>query len=226
MAATTLAPSPANGAVTPRDEQRLVLHSVAWETYTTIGDALDGHRGVRVLYQDGTLTVMVKSREHELFAERLGYFVAWVAAAVGRPCEPCGQMTLRRKDLDAGVEGDKTFYVGPNADKMRGVREVNLEVDPPPDLAIEVELTHPADEALATYAKLGVPEVWRFDAVRWTMTFLRRQDNGQYVVSPNSAAFPALSPQHVIEQLKRAAEAGTTPWLAGLADWARATLQP
>jgi len=226
MTVATLPPAPFANPVDRSAEQRMVLRAVPWETYTQIGEALDRRRDVRLVYHGGTLTLMVKSREHELFAERLGYFVAWVAMAIGRPCEPCGQMTLRRKDLDAGVEGDKTFYVGPNADKMRGVREVNLEIDPLPDLAMEVELTHPADEALATYAKLGVPEVWRFDAVRWTLTFLRRQDDGQYIASPQSVAFPELSPQHVIDQLKRAAEAGTTAWLTGLADWARTTLRP
>lgn len=206
------------------EEQRIILHAIPWNTYTTIGDALDHHREVRLIYDGGTLTFVVKSREHEVLAERFGYLVGMVAAGLSRECESCGQMTLRRKDLDAGVEGDKTFYVGPNAVRMRGVKNVTLETDPPPDLAIEVEVSHSADEAIATYARLGVPEVWRFDAAQSSVTFLRLADDGRYVAAPRSSAFPELLPEHVTEQLKAAAELGQTTWLVGLLDWARATL--
>lgn len=225
MTLTTLAhPAPKAQASAPAD-QRLVLRGVRWETYTTIGDTLDRHREVRLVYLRGTLTFMVKSRAHEVFAERFGYFVGMVAVGLGRECEACGQMTLQRKDLDAGVEGDKTFYIGPNAVRMRGVKNVNLETDPPPDLAIEVEVSHPADEAIATYARLGIPEVWRFDAAESSVSFLRLADDGRYVATPRSSAFPELLPEHVTEQLKAAAELGQTAWLAGLVDWARATLR-
>jgi Uma2 family endonuclease len=224
MPPTTSAPSAPKAVTPPQADQQVVVRSLPWDAYIAIGDAFDSHREVRVVYQGGTLTLMVKSREHELFAERLGYFVAMIAVALCRPCEPCGRMTLRRRDVDAGVEGDKTFYLGPNATRMRGVKEVDLEVDPPPDLAVEVELTHAADEAVATYARLGVPEVWRFDAKRYALTFLRLED-GYYVESPVSAAFPELAPPRAVEQLRVAGDVGTTQWLAGLVDWARAALR-
>ena len=66
------------------------------------------------------------------------------------------------KNMDAGLEGDKTFYFGEHAVLMRGPVDIDLDVQPPPDLAIEVEVSHSADAALVAWGRLGVPEVWRF----------------------------------------------------------------
>ena len=107
---------------------------------------------------------MGKSRVHERLAEYLDHFVVAVACYSQIECEPVGRSDLRRREKEAGLEGDRTFHFGANAERMRGSQNYDFEQDPPPDLAIEVEVTNPADDAIAAWGRLGVPEVWRFDA--------------------------------------------------------------
>ena len=63
---------------------------------------------------------------------------------------------------------------------MSGPINIDLATQPPPDLAIEVEVGNPADKAIATYARIGVPEVWRLDVRRTTVTFLLLGEDGAY----------------------------------------------
>ena len=123
---------------------------------------------VRVIYVDERLTFLTASRRHEWFARRLAELVKAVASAAGIRWEDAGSATYRRREKEVGVEGDETFYFGAHAELMRGSVDVDLATQPPPDLAIEVEITHPADDALLVYGRLGVPEVWRFDVEDWS----------------------------------------------------------
>ena len=135
---------------------------------------------------------MGKSRLHEQLAEFLGHLVMAVAAYLAIDCEPSGEATFRRRKKAAGLEGDRTFHFGANAERMRGLRNYDFDVDPPPDLAIEVEASHPADDAIAAWGRLGVPEVWRFDAATSTCTFWNRRDGESYEQVGRSMFLPML----------------------------------
>ena len=135
---------------------------------------------IRLIYNDGRLIFMGKSRRHERLAESLGHLVLGVAAYLQIDCEPSGEATYRRRQKEAGVEGDRTFHFGSNAERMRGMENYDFEVDPPPDLAIEVEASHRADDAMYAWGRLGVPEVWRFDTATFTCTFWNRREDGTY----------------------------------------------
>src|SRR5436305_8369323 len=118
-------------------EQRVVLPRIGWGVYDAILRGVGEQRSPRLVYLDRALILMTKSRRHEWFAERLAQLVWAVALGNGVACEDAAEATFRRADLDAGVMGDKTFYLGANAERMHGPRDVDLAVDPPPDLAIE-----------------------------------------------------------------------------------------
>ena len=120
------------------------------------------HSGVRLIYNDGRLTFVGKSRRHERLAEALDHLVLAVAVYTQIDCEPSGEATYRRRQKEAGIEGDRTFHFGANAERMRGMDDYDFEVDPPPDLAIEVEASRSADDAIAAWGRLGASEVWRF----------------------------------------------------------------
>src|SRR5947199_5995008 len=107
---------------------------------------------------------------------------------------------------------------------MRGPHDIDLTTQPPPDLAIEVEVTHSADDAVAAWGRLGVPEVWRLDAHRWTLAFGLRRDDGTYAPAARSAAFPVLEPADVLAQLRLAEELGSSRWFAQLGGWVRDVL--
>lgn len=218
MSATMTAPATIAGP--DQDEQRLVLHGIDWANYVTIGDVLGERAGARLIFLDGRLTFLTKSHRHEWFAGCLDHLVVAVALACEVFCEPAGETTFRREDSGAGVEGDRTYYLGPNAEVMRGpLQEIDLTTQPPPDLAVEVEVTHPADEAMRTYGRLGVPEVWRFDVDRGTVGFWLRREDGTYFASSRSLALPALHVDDVRDQMDLAGDLGFTRWKKQLDGW-------
>src|SRR5207302_5325881 len=141
----------------------------------------------------GTLTFIKPSRRHEWFAGRLSELAVAVASGLGILWEDAGRATFRRDDLKVGVEGDKTFYFARHAEVMRGPRDIDLTVQPPPDLAIEVEVSHLTDEAMTVWGRLGVPEVWRFGPNAEQFDFRLRGEDGIYTRFERSRALPGLT---------------------------------
>jgi len=218
--------TPTTPAAAETDEPAFVIPGVSWEAYVAFNDALGERTYPRMVYCAGRLTFMGKSRNHEWLSDCLGNFVLGAAGALGLECEPSGEATCRRREKEAGLEGDRTFHFGLNAERMRGPKNYDFDVDPPPDLAIEVEVTHPADDAIEAWGRLEVPEVWRFDARRSICTFWNRRDDGTYEQVPRSLFLPALEPDDVVKQMKRAQEIGTAKWRTQLDRWVRRVIRP
>jgi Uma2 family endonuclease len=193
-------------------EQRFVIGSVSWSDYLAMSTALGEHCGVRMIYYSGRLTLLGKSRKHDWYSERLGEFVKAIARGLRIPWEDAGTATFRREAADAGLEGDKTFYLAEHAIQMRGSDDIDLSVQPPPDVAIEVEVAHSADVALVAWGRLGVHEVWRFRPKALEFTFWLRAQDGSYAPSDRSLAFPVLKSSDVVEQMTLANELGADLW--------------
>lgn len=207
-------------------EPRVVLNGISWGQYEKILEALPEHAGLRMVYLDGRLTLVSPLRRHDWSGKMLSFLVVSVANACDLVWEVAGHTTYRRQEHEAGVEGDDTYYFGANAELMRGSREVDLTTQPPPDLAIEVEATHSADDSVAVWSRLGVPEVWMLDVKRGTLVFGLRKDDGTYAPSSRSAALPLLEPGDVLEQLRLAEKLGSSRWYAQLDGWVRDVLLP
>jgi Uma2 family endonuclease len=222
--ATTLVPPPEKEAWL--GEQRFVLGNISWDAYVTISDSLEDHRGVRMIYQDGRLIFMGKSRRHEWLSDCLALLVMGIASHLRIPCEPAGEATFRSRERNAGVEGDRTFHLRESAERMRGGRNYDFGNDPPPELAIEVEASHPADDAIEAWARVRVPEVWRFDSASFTCSFWKLSDDGAYEPAEVSAALPMLRSSDVTQLIELAQATGTAEWLAGLPGWVDRVLRP
>jgi Uma2 family endonuclease len=207
-------------------EQRFAMGGIRWDAYVSISDALDKHIGVRLIYCDGRLTLLGKSRKHDWFAERSGELVKAIARGLKIPWEDAGQATFRRETMDVGLEGDKTYYLGSHAVQMRGSDDIDLKVQPPPDLAIEIEVAHSAEAALIAWGRLGVPEVWRFRPKTSEFTFCHRTQDGSYSPSDRSLAFPVLRSSDVVEQMTLASELGADLWNEQLEQWFRSVIRP
>jgi len=208
-------------------EQRLDLPGIGWDRYITISDALPERRGVRLFYLDGSLTFLTLSRRHDWFVDQLDMILKEVALACDVAFDIAGSATLRREDREAGLEGDRTYYFGANAALMGGPIDIDLTTQPPPDLAIEVEVSHPADKAMRIYARLGVPEVWRVDARRGTVGFWTLADDGGYRPASRSRGLPMLGPEDVLAQLHLADEIKQyNRWHAQLTRWVRDVIVP
>jgi len=218
--------TPVPTVVEPEADRWFVLPGVSWEGYVAINNAVVNPRGLRMIYCDGRLTLLATSRKQDWYAERLAELVKVLAEQLGILWEDAGGATYRREEMNSGVEGDKTFYFGEHAELMKGSQDIDLAVQPPPDLAVEVEVTHPADHALAAWGRLGVPEVWRFDPIAETFGFWMRQHDGTYARSDRGASFPMLSPDDVLGQMQLADQLGAGNWNSRLRVWVREVIVP
>ena len=201
-------------AIEPRVEEvdpHLVLNGIPWEQYVAINDALPERRGLRMTYIDGSLTLLTGSRRHDWFADSMDSIIKAVGVGCELDMEIAGSATFRLEGEKVGVEGDRTYYFGEHAAIMRGPIDIDRATQPPPDLAIEVEYPHPAHKAVATYARMGVPEVWRYDVRKGKMAFLALGQDGAYEPVERSRNLPLLKPEDVLFQLKLVDEIGPFP---------------
>jgi len=121
------------------------------------------------------------------------------------PVLPGGSTTMRRRRLARGIEADDCFWIT-NAHRMAGRQRLNLRVDPPPDLALEVDVTHGSLRRLPIYAALKIPEVWCFKSD--VLTFHVLGVDGKYAKATHSKAFPFVTPADLLPFLKQAIQAG------------------
>jgi Uma2 family endonuclease len=180
-------------------ESRFVLHDVGWEGYDTLLNLI-GDRAIRLTYDQGSVELMAPSQDHEQYRRLLGKMIDILVDELHLPCILAGSTTWRIKDRDRGLEPDDCFYLA-NAERVRG-KKIDLSVDPPPDLAVEIEISRSALDRLGTYAALRVPEVWRFDGETLVVELL--QDDRTYAPSTTSLNFPFLPLDEFVRFLKQA----------------------
>ncbi len=187
--------------------QRLVLDGVSWREYTRMLRAFAERPGYRLTYDRGTLEIMSPLFEHEADAELLGRFVNVLTEELGIPAQSGRSTTLRRQRMRRGLEPDHSWWIAHEA-RIRGKRRIDLRVDPPPDLAIEVDVTSRSINRMAIYARLGVPEVWRLCARG--LTFQVLQPNGQYAEQAHSLTFPLFTPADLTSYMALRTQYGET----------------
>jgi Uma2 family endonuclease len=201
----------------------IVLQGISWKMYLKLRDNPENYR-VRMNYLDGTLTIMSPQYAHENSGWMFGLVIDMVTWVHKIPRRGAGSTTLRHRGAGprkgTGKEPDLSFYFGDNDARMRNKDDINLEVDPPPDLAIEVDHTHDSKRALKLYARLGVPEVWRYQPKTKTLWFGRLAGK-VYEPIDRSVNLPRLTPALVIQALQEAERLGELEWKDWLLVWAR-----
>jgi Uma2 family endonuclease len=171
-----------------RTSNHICLPSIRWQTYRAIADDLEAQPSKRLTYDNGLLEIRMPSDLHENYKKILGRIVEALTETLGMEILSLGSMTCDREDLARGLEPDQCYYIQ-NETQVWGKNKINLQVDPPPDLAIEIDITSSSLNRFAIYAKLGVPEVWRYDGQVITIHHLV---SDRYVLSDRSIAFPLL----------------------------------
>jgi len=173
---------------------QLLLEDVSWQQFETILTELGEHRAARLSYSNGRLEIMVPLPEHEKAKEIIGDIVKILLSERGINYESLGSTTLKNERMTQGVEPDTCFYIQ-NSALIIGKNRLDLTVDPPPDLAIEIDLT--SRTQLDNYQILGVPELWRYAGRGLKINVLQ---DGQYVESDSSPTFPDIP---IIELVNR-----------------------
>jgi Uma2 family endonuclease len=182
---------------------RIRLSCVDWKEYTRFLYLFAERPAYRLTYDRGELEIMSPLYQHDSDGRMLGRLVVILTEELGLPLKSGGSVTLRRRRRRRGLEPDECFWIA-NAQHLAGRRRLDLRVDPPPDLAIEVDATRSSLDRLGIYAHLGVPEVWHLQP--GTLTFLKL-GAGSYAASSNSLSFPFLTPGDLLPFLQQAAQA-------------------
>lgn len=188
----------------PTSGGSLLLSGVDWRTYSRLLRVFAERPRIRLTYDRGELEIMSPSLEHDDDAWLLGDLVFVLTEELGLPIKRGGATTLRRRLRRRGIEADACFWIA-NAHRMAGRRRVDLRTDPPPDLAIEVDVSRSSLNRLGIYAALGVPEVWRLDGD--TLTFHVLGPGAAYQAAVASPTFPFVTPADLVGFLRQARQA-------------------
>ena len=199
---------------------RLVLYNVPWRDYSRFLRLFADRPGYRLTYDRGVLEIMSPSRPHDRLSRLLARIVGVIIDELGLDFSDGGSTTLRRRKKHKGAEPDESFWIV-NEAKMRKDEDLDLRKDPPPDLCIEVDVTHSSLDRLAIYAALGVPEVWRVNDQGLTFHVLGA--NG-YAPAPNSLAFPLVTPSELLDLLALREQMGVNALLRRVRAWFRKKL--
>lgn len=186
-------------------ETRTVLDNVRWETFLELAEGRGGSVP-RMTYDRGVLELMTPRRQHEQLGCLIGRMVETFSEVREVEILSCASTTFKRSDLDRAFEPDESYYIA-HAEEIRPKDEVDLLIDPPPDLVVEVEITSSAIAKLKLFAAMGVPEVWRHDGTRLTM--LARAGDG-YEPIASSIGLPGLAAATIDAFVARRFEIGET----------------
>ncbi len=178
-------------------EQRVLIHNINWQLFESLLDAMTHNNSSRISYNKGTLEFMSPLWFHESTNRRIEAMILALTEELNMPLEMAGSLTLKRADMVVGKEPDSCYYIQ-NAAKIRGKINIDLSMDPPPDLAIEIDISRSSLNQLEIYGKLGVKEVWIYDGNN--MRFYQLE-NEQYINNETSLTFPIVYGKKVIEYL-------------------------
>ncbi|HAX84789.1 MAG TPA: hypothetical protein DCY91_00655 [Cyanobacteria bacterium UBA11370] len=188
----------------------ITIHNLSWQEFEQILIELGEQRRTRIAYYQGTLEIMSPLALHERPHRIIADIVKTILDGQGRDWDDFGSTTLKQPRI-AGVEPDTCFYIQ-NASRVRGCINMDLQVYPPPDLAIESDVT--SKTTLDAYKALQVPEVWIYRNHKLTIYILQ---NGDYVESSVSLVFPDLPITEMIPQwVQKAIDEGTSRMLREL----------
>jgi Uma2 family endonuclease len=173
------------------------LENISWTDFEAILDELGEHRVTRIAYSEGILEIMAPLPEHETAKVFIGDFVKILLDEMGVEWISLGSTTFKQQLMAAGIEPDDCFYIH-NCGRMVGCTRLDLAVDPPPDLAIEVDLT--SRTQISAYAALRIPEVWCYNSGKLKISVLQDDNYVDVNVSPTFPNFPVFEviPQFIL----------------------------
>ena len=194
--------------------QRVILENVTWKELETIIAELGEHRAARIAYDRGILEIMSPLPEHEFDKEIISDLVKALLEQLDVEFISLGSTTFKNQFMAQGIEPDQCFYIK-NEAVIRGKKRLDLTIDPPPDLALEIDIT--SRTHLNIYQGLKVPELWRFENGILQINIL---EDGVYVQSKSSLNFPNLSLIEVIPQyLEKSRTIGRNATLKAFRNW-------
>ncbi len=197
----------------------LILNDVPWEEYEELLSDLGEGYAVRIAYDRGRLEIMSPTARHEMYKDLLLSLARRVADEADLVLETRGSTTFKEKQLLQGAEPDTCFYVE-NAQRIIGKGDIDLAKDPPPDIIVEVDVSHQSIGKLSFYSAIGVPEIWRYDERQVRILHLVE---GRYAEMPSSLTFPVLTNKVLTDALEQSKTEGQSAALRTFRQWLKKT---
>lgn len=194
-----------------------VLHDIDWATYSRLLRVFDQSRRFRLTYDRGVLEIVPPSYAHERSSRFLTRLMVALLYELQLQAVEGGSVTVRRRRKQRDLDPDNCFWVARSA-QVLGKTKLDFRTDPPPDLAVEVDITSSSLPRLPIYAALGVPEIWRLSNDDFTFQILNQ---GRYQTSPNSLCFPRLASADLVPFLAQLGQIDDTTLERQFRDWIR-----
>lgn len=198
-------------------EESVIIEGASWATYECLLADFGDSRTARVAYDQGMLEIMTPSYQHERLQSLLTTLFEAIATGLDLDFENAGSTTFKREDVARGFEPDACFYVQHVA-AVRGKLRLDLATEPPPDLVIEVDITHPSLGKLPIYASVGVTEVWRCDGYQ---VHMHRLVEGAYEPVEMSITLAGVNKADVNQLLALNEEMTRAAWIRHIQTWAQ-----
>lgn len=195
---------------------RIILHNISWQEFEEILTELGENRASRLAYYQGNLEIKMPLPKHEVAKVIIGDLVKIILEELEIDCECFGSTTFKRQDMNSGIEPDDSFYIQ-NHLQMIGKQKIDLTIDTPPDLVLEIDVT--SKTQLDAYLALGVPEIWRYENDKLQIDILQ---NSKYIESEISPNFPNLPILEIIPQfVEQSRLIGRSPTLRKFRQWVK-----
>ena len=209
-------------ATKPLAETRTLLTNISWQTFKTMLAEMGSQRNNRLAYELGTVEIMSPLMPHENSNRLIEVFIGVMCQESGFEIKRTGSLTLTRDDLERGGEPDSSYYIQ-NESLVRERENIDLAIDPPPDLVLEVEYSRSAIDKLALYASIRIPELWRFNG---SVLRVYTLTDGQYTEVESSPTFAPIPVKEIPRFLQQAKTKGENATTRDFRTWVRQQISP
>jgi Uma2 family endonuclease len=203
------------------EDASVTFNDVSWDEYEDLLEQVGEAPGLRISYDNGSLQVMTISSEHEKYASFVSSLVTVIRLRLRIDILGFGSATMRKRKRKKGNEPDGCFYVQ-TASLIGNRIQLDFETDPPPDIAVEIDVHHDSRSKFPIYAALGVSEIWRYDGRVMTIYHLAEHATERepvYVEQDTSTALPMLTAQILSEMIERMRTDGELNALLAFDEW-------
>ena len=171
----------------------------SWDDYEALTKQLGDKSIPRVKYRPGEIWLMSPLPEHGRNASLVADGIKAILDHLEKEYESFTPITIKLPQK-SGIEPDYCFYID-NWQVVSGKKRINWEVEPAPDLVIEIDITSYTD--VNDYLAYKVPEVWLFKSNKVTIYQLQ---NNSYIVKNFSRYFPNLDILNLLAECFKIAE--------------------
>jgi Uma2 family endonuclease len=196
---------------------RVVLKNISWQTYQSLIIDFEREPAMRLTYDRGTLEIRMPLAPHETYKKILGRLIETATEELNLEIRSLGSLTCSREDLAKGLEPDQCYYIQ-NEAIVRGVEQIDLTKLPPPDLAVEIDITSSSLDRFSIYAALKVPEIWRYDGQLLAIYGLV---GSEYIIQDSSIALPGLKTVDILRFLSLSTSIGENNLVKQFCQWLR-----